>query len=212
LSAQKSKIDQFTFWLNECNLEFQMPDGYEEVKAEDKVYYSPEKGKFLGRILYKIINQEKDIVIGLTTIPIFDATEKELKVRLLMARAAQPGKEITLADVHQNNAWKNTIKAHIDSAASPPVYADAYRRELINADTAVIFPMKVDNPYQDTYTKCKYVVIQRDNRGEGQLLCFYHDDNAHLVDEEIRRTWGVLKFRADSLHSPTMRVQKSDTN
>lgn len=200
-------IDRFHSTLEMCNLAFKLPEGYEELEVQE---FRPIQGQHFDRMYYSMVNLDKDILIGFLPVPYIHFDEEDMEFHVGMAKLYNP--DITSETIALgNNAWKGWAGSYVDLNTGPPVPLDAKMTALAHADTAVIFPLKMEYPYKGHYTKCKYVIIHRDNRGDGRILYFYHNGNAHLVDDEIERTWGMLQFRADSLHKPTP-IQRTRKN
>jgi hypothetical protein len=55
--------------------------------------------------------------------------------------------------------------------------------------------MKIDNKFMNLYSRCKKVELYKDNVGRAEILFFYNKGDDVLVEEEIKRTWGMLKFK-----------------
>lgn len=177
-----------------------IPDKYQEFQVNDE-FFIPVKRNIFGRFGYGLINEKNDILIAIAVVPYINATDKDLEFMLATTRAANPDKNIRLEDVHPNNLWKNSISSFIDSAAGKAISADQSMISALNADTVVIFPLKMDNLYLGKYNKCQYVLIHKNDTGDGRILYFYTDENARMIDKEIADTWGFLKFQKDSLQS-----------
>jgi hypothetical protein len=47
----------------------------------------------------------------------------------------------------------------------------------------------------DKYPFCKKVIIHKDNVSNAEILFFYTKKEENKVDEVIRKTWGMLKFK-----------------
>ena len=189
----------FNFWINLSGIEFSMPDGYKKAEVDDTKRYWPTKTKYLASYLHTIINAKHDIMIGMYALPIpkEEYTEKDKKFYRAIARMNDPDKVIPDDFFDRNTEWKIPIDQHIDSLASPvyfPISDD--QKKKLNADTVVMFQMKIDEEraFQGKYNRCRYIVMHKDTTGDGTILYFYNAGNEHLVDEEIHRTWGLLRF------------------
>jgi len=160
--------------------------------------YSPSKGVDLNSYPYTVVNPENDIMIGMYSLRIkgSEYSKKEKDFLLAFAKAADPNTTVT-GEFSPNNSWKDSTKPLVDTTASP-VYLPVTdgQIEALNADTVVIFHVKIDEDraFQGKYTHCKSVVMHKDYTGFSVILYFHHEGNKHLVDDEIARTWGVLKF------------------
>jgi hypothetical protein len=55
--------------------------------------------------------------------------------------------------------------------------------------------MKIENKYMGIYGRCKKIELHKDNVSRAEILFFYNKGDDALVDEEIERTWGMLKFQ-----------------
>jgi hypothetical protein len=45
------------------------------------------------------------------------------------------------------------------------------------------------------YARCKKIELYKDNVGKVEILFFYNKKDDALVDKEIEKTWGMLKFK-----------------
>jgi hypothetical protein len=88
-----------------------------------------------------------------------------------------------------------SIANQIDSTLSKMKYLDTFQLKKVNASRGVIYDMKVDYKYRGIYAKCKKIELYKDNMGRVEILFFYNKGDDTLVDEEIEKTWGMLKFK-----------------
>ena|GEM_PF-2607192 len=198
----QQKLTPDHFMLNECNLAFKQPEGYRYFETESHIFLPLVDKGGMG-ILEYLINTNNDIMIGVAAIPFLEADDDELRLRVALTNGANNNNDATTESVHPNNNWKSIIKAFAD----PLKVADFKFDDLmsLNADTVVVFQVRMEQPHLGKYDKCKCLIMNKDYAGVGRLLYFYNDQNGHLVDVEIRRTWGTLVFRPDSLDNPAWR-------
>ena len=201
LVAQQKLTPEHSF-LNECNLAYKQPEGYRYFETESHDFLPLISKGGMGVLEY-LIHTGNDIMIGVSAIPFMEADDNELRFRASLTNSVNKNNDATMESVHPNNNWKNMMRTYADSVKGTDVEFD----DLIplNADTVVVFPVKMEQVHLGKYDKCKSVIMHKDYAGVGRLLYFYHDQNEHLVDAEIRRTWGTLVFRPDSLDSPAWR-------
>lgn len=205
LVAQQ-KLTPDHFMLNESNLVYKQPEGYRYFEAETRIFL-PLIGKGGLGVLDYLINTNNDIMIGVSAIPFLEADDNELRLRVALTNGVNKNNDATMESVHPNNNWKNIMRAFADSMKVADFKSDDLMS--LNADTVVVFPVRMEQPHLGKYDKCKCLIMHKDYAGVGRILYLYHDQNEHLVDAEIRKTWGMLVFRPDSLDNPAWRKKLS---
>ena len=86
-----------------------------------------------------------------------------------------------------------------DTILSKVEYLNTLQLKKVNADRGVIYNLKVDYKYRGVYVKCKKIALYKDNMGRVEILFFYMENQEKIVNEEIEKTWGMLKFKYDFL-------------
>lgn len=93
-------------------------------------------------------------------------------------------------------AWTLRINTGKDSLdwSSVRRLPSAYARRAFNADTVLVFPLKVWKPYKE-YRHCRVTVIQKNGRGCIQLCTFYTDEGEKELDNYLRSLEKMVWYR-----------------
>lgn len=195
LSAQTGDSMTNDF-LKHARAVYKEPFGYTEVDSLKKMYV-PFPGNYMGLIPVNLTNNTRDILIGLFFTPYKETSESRKKLMLKMYNAANPNNQKTREDFGDlANQWKNIIKVNIDSLQGIAKGMCEFYERKSNTDTVVVFPMKITNPYHDKYTKCKYVITHKKDRGIARIYYFYTDAiDPKIIDKEIIKTLGLVRFK-----------------
>ncbi|WP_200588231.1 hypothetical protein [Pedobacter segetis] len=178
VQAQKKTFDSY---LTETNLAYSAPKGYIEFEV-DKYPYVPVKRGYSSILWYLIQNQSEEILIGFTFIPI--------------------RQYLSYKGIDPNVNLKNTALHEADTTKSKLYYYNSKELKSINAMQAVKYDLDMDTTLFEKYDKCKVVIMQRDNIGDGFIYYFYNDKSEGKIDKEIKNTSNMLKFLPDSQFNP----------
>ena len=82
---------------------------------------------------------------------------------------------------------KNTGKRVAFLSKLPITYKSSkYARESFNADTVITYPLKMWEKYENKYTHCLVILIQKRYRGCIPLYCLYTDEGAKKLNHYIK--------------------------
>jgi hypothetical protein len=73
-------------------------------------------------------------------------------------------------------------------------YPDGEAKAKFNADVAIIYPLKLSEPYGDKYSHCKGLVIQKNRRGFVKIQCFYDDVAAREFPEYLKVMEKIFRY------------------
>lgn len=188
LSFGQEKL--FAAYLVETNLTYKEPKDYKELNVKGE-YVPVHRASSPSFIFHLIKNESKDIVIGFVLIPI---SKVKFKTDSVFFRNYEP-----------NDNLVNTARSEADTSRSPIYYYNAKELDEINAKEAVRYNLKMNGDlFLNKYDSCKAVIIHRDNIGDGFMYYFYNSNSKNQIDEEIKKTSVMLKFRSDSLYKPVI--------
>lgn len=160
-------------------MEYQIPKNYQGMPVES--FYSA-NGKFAQSALdFGIKNKKNNIVVAFALIPTHDDSPRGIRMREV---SGSPNKINSVL-----------IANEIDSVLSKVTYLDTFQLKKVNANRGVIYNMKINNKYKGVYARCKKISLYKDNVGNVDILFFYNKEEDALVDDEIEKTWGMLKFK-----------------
>jgi hypothetical protein len=82
---------------------------------------------------------------------------------------------------------KNTGKRVAFLSELPITYKSSkYAHESFNADTVITYPLKMWEKYENKYTHCLVILIQKRYRGCIPLYCLYTDEGAKKLNHYIK--------------------------
>ncbi len=182
LQAQNKLDKKFKIDANKWNdVEYQVPKNYYGIVV--KQFYIANKDFIQSSFYHGIKNKRHNIVVGFALITAKpDTTPRSIRIR---EASGDPGK-INL----------KAIAVEVDSTLSKMKYIDTLQLKKVNANRGVIYNMKMAHKYMGIYAICKKIELYKDNWGRVEILFFYNKGDDALVDEEINRTWGMLKFKS----------------
>jgi hypothetical protein len=161
-------------------MEYNVPRNYFGIAV--KGFYVDNKDFIQSSFIHSIKHKHLDIVIAfalLTSKP--DNTPRGIRIREVFG-----------------NPYAINLKAinnEADLSLSKVKYIDTTQFKKLNANRGITFNMKLDNKYRNIYSRCKKIEVYKDNVGRAEILFFYYKGDDALVDEEIEKTWGMLKFK-----------------
>lgn len=189
-----------SFYTRTTNLGVHIPDGYLVEKLEETLLYFLGHNKTHGGFYFNIYPTDKEMVISVKRVEILGYDEEErLKFRARRAKFYHPD-GINLDKYRFNNIWKLSIPPAIDSTQGKAVGLGRYYEKKSRADTVVLYPLKMEEgySYQDKYTKCKVVILHKNDIWRAIIFYFFTDEiGSEEVDREIKRSWGFLRFKEE---------------
>jgi hypothetical protein len=178
-NAQEESLNRnFRYYLGVDELTFCMPASYFSLDSVQD--YNPTPEYIQSLLDYSIKNKQNDIIIAFALIKIRQPNE-------LLKKIIPKSQDI--------NSLMSYLITDADSTVSTPIKIDEKNLKKLNADNGYIFNMKIVYPYLNKYKLCKKVVIHKDNVSNAEILYFYTKKEENKVDEVIRKTWGMLKFK-----------------
>ena len=180
--AQNKLDKKFKIDANKWNdVEYQVPKNYYGIVV--KGFYIANKDFIQSSFYHGIKNKRHNIVVGFALITAKpDNTPRGIRIREF---SGDPGR-INL----------KAIAVETDTTLSKMKYIDTIQLKKVNANRGVVYNMKIVNNYMGIYARCKKIELYKDNCGRVEILFFYNKGDDALVDEEINRTWGMLKFKS----------------
>ena len=87
------------------------------------------------------------------------------------------------------------LESEADSTQSIPLKIEEEKLKNINADNGYVYNMKIIYPYLNKYNLCRKIVIHKDNVSNAEILFFYTKKDQDKIDEAIKYTWPLLRFK-----------------
>lgn len=180
LHAQRQLDENFKKNADYYGMEYKIPKDYFGIKQE--CCYDPHAGFLQSGLTHSIKSKKQAVAVAFALISTkLDNTPRGKRLREVFG------------DPDRINLVAINVEA--DTILSKVKYLDTLQFKKVNADRGVIFNMKINNKYLGIYPRCKKIEIYKDNVGRAEILFFYKIGEDALVDEEIKKTWGMLKFK-----------------
>lgn len=178
VQAQKKTFDAY---LIETNLIYNPPKGYTNFQVVEHADVPAKPGA--PSVLWNLIqNWKKDILIGFSLIPLRQHLSRQSR---------DVNANLTKTALNQADTTKSKIYSYnVDELTS------------VNAMRAVRYDLDMDSIVFGKYDKCKVVILQRDNIGDGFMYYFYNHNTKGEIDDEIKNTSNMLKFLPDNKFNP----------
>jgi hypothetical protein len=180
LHGQGNLDKKFKKIADSYDMAYQVPKDYVGIKVDYR--YNPNKD-FLQSELYHSIKCKRCAVAVafalISTKP--DDTPRGKRIREVLGNPDR----INLG----------SINVEIDTTLSKMKYLDTLQLKKVNANRGVVYNLKVNNKYDGVYSLCKKIILHKDHVARAEILFFYSKGDETLVDEEINKTWGMLKFK-----------------
>jgi hypothetical protein len=180
LHAQKQLEEKFKKTVDYYGMEYKIPKDYYGIKQE--CCYDPQAGFLQSGLTHSIKCKKQAVAVAfalISTKP--DNTPRGVRIREVFG--------------DQNKINKETLANQADTTLSKVKYLDAVQLKKVNADFGAIYNIKINNKYMGIYGRCKKIELYKDDVGRAEILFFYNKGDDALVDEEIKKTWGMLKFK-----------------
>ena len=175
----RGQRDNFHFYLDTAGLVYTPPPGYAPIDYSG--CFSYDRGHMLSLMFHTIKNDQRDVAIGIIIKPLFPPDTTSLTYRHFPY------------DV--NHAWLADVRNEGDSSVAPALYFDRTQASRINADTVALYQLRMEKTFYGHYTHCKILVIHKENTGDAEICYFYNDQSRDMVNNEIKSTYGMLKFK-----------------
>lgn len=181
LYAQNQLDEKFKIDANKWNdVEYQVPKNYHGIVV--KGFYIDNKDFIQSSFIHGLKNDRHNIVVGFALITAKpDTTPRGIRIREV---SGDPGR-INL----------RAIASEVDTTLSKVKHLDTLQLKKVKADSGVIYNLKINKKYMGIYTRCKKIILYKSEWGRIEILFFYNKCQDALVDEEIKKTWGMLKFK-----------------
>ena len=181
LQAQKQLDDNFKKNADKYyGMNYQVPRDYHGIAVES--FYLPDEEHLQSAIQHCIKYEKHNIVVAFA---------------LVINKRDDSPRGKRMREVFGNPDLINlgSIANQIDSTLSKMKYLDTIQLKKVNANRGVIYNTKIINKYMGIYGRCKKIELYKDNMGRVEILFFYKKGDDALVDKEIEKTWGMLKFK-----------------
>ena len=159
---------------------YQLPKNYHGIAVQG--FYIANKNNLQSDLEYGLKNEKYKIVVAFALVKSIPTnTPRGKRIREV---SGDPGK------INQE-----VITLEADTILSKIKYLDTLLLKKVNADSGVIYKMKISNKYMGIYAQCKKIILYKSEWGRTEILFFYNKKEDALVDKEIVKTWGMLKFK-----------------
>lgn len=179
LQGQNQFDEKFKKNADYYGMEYQIPKDYFGIIQES--CYSPHFDFLQSALDHSIKNTKYAIVVAFALISTKPDTPKKINMRKVLGN---PDKVNTVA-----------LAIEVDTTLSRVKYLDTLQLAKVNANRGVVYNMKIENKYMGIYGRCKKIELYKDDVGRAEILFFYNKGDDALVDDEIKKTWGMLKFK-----------------
>ena len=160
---------------------YQLPKNYQGIAVQG--FYIANKNNLQSDLEYGVKSKKHKIVIAFALVKAIPTnTTRGKRIREV---SGDPGK-----------INEGVITLEADTLLSKVKYLDTLYLNKVRADSGVIYNMKISTKYMGIYARCKKIMLYKSEWGRTEILFFYNKGDDALVDEEINRTWGMLKFKS----------------
>jgi len=182
--AQTSKGKSNVF-LDLGKIDYTPPLGYFEIK-ENIAFQRTSNNK--TNVMFSILkNVDKNIVIGICAIPHFKLSELTVKII----------NDFYGKRVDPNASYLNRMRMEADSAINSPVLLKNDDLKRINADKGYIYPLRMDNLFLEKYSRCRILIIHKEDVSDAQVFFFYNEENEKIIFKEIEKQLDMLRFKIE---------------
>lgn len=181
-SQTKSDV-RFKKYASKNDLEYQIPKSYFGIEVEGIGSYDPRAGYLQSSLMYSIKSRTHTIVVAFS---------------IMSTKPDNSPKGIRIKEVFgdQNKISKEILANQADTTLSKVKYLDSLQLKKVNADRGAIYNIRINNKYMSVYGRCKKIELYKDDVGRAEILFFYNKGDDALVDDQINKTWGMLKFKS----------------
>lgn len=99
-------------------------------------------------------------------------------------------------EIIKGDFFRNTGERVTSLCDLPLIYKSSkYARKAFNADTVITYPLKMWEKYENKYTHCLVILIQKRYRGCIPLYCLYTDEGAKKLNHYIKSLKKIFWYR-----------------
>lgn len=167
--------------IEETRLNFYKPNNYFCITPPDS-YFDIHPSYMQSMFCIAMINKDNSVMITVSPIP--------------YPKGVSKAEKFLIATEDLNHLSKEALAAEMDIRFSNKNLIGVPQLKKINANRAYVYNMKVYKLYLGIYPRCKKIEVYKDNIGRAEILFFYKENQEKIVNEEIKKTWGMLKFKA----------------
>jgi hypothetical protein len=160
---------------------YQLPKNYHGIAVQG--FYIANNKNLQSDLQYGIKNKKHKIVIAFALVKSIPTNTPR-------------GKRIREVSGNPGKINERVIDLEADTVLGKVKYLDTVFLNKVKADSGVIYNMKISSKYMGIYARCKKIILYKSEWGRTEILFFYNKKDDALVDEEIEKTWGMLKFKA----------------
>jgi len=180
LHGQGNLDEKFKKFADRLDMEYQVSKDYVAIKVPYR--YNPNINFLQSRLDHSIKSKKRAVAVAFSLISTKpDDTPRDRRVREVFGNPDR----INLG----------AVAVEIDTTLSKMKYLDTLQLKKVNANRGVIYNLNVENKYCGVYSLCKKIKLHKDHVARAEILFFYNKGDDALVDEEINKTWGMLKFK-----------------
>lgn len=182
LQAQNKYDNKFKKDANKFyDMFYQLPKNYHGIAVQG--FYIGSNNNLQSDLQYGIKNKKHKIVIAFALVKSIPTnTPRGKRLREL---SENPGK-----------LNESVIDLEADTLLGKVKYLDTIFLNKVKADSGVIYNLKINSKYMGIYARCKKITLYKSEWGRTEILFFYNKGDDALVDSEIEKTWGMLKFKS----------------
>lgn len=183
VSAQSSIDRMISIDVVKFGIAFSMPNGY--MECDSGFLFQCRDAKITNAIVYSIVKKDSSVKIGISFVPVTDSvTMKNLSIHY--PQLAQPD---------PNTNYLITAKYLADTSQELVNFYDSiYVKKTFNANHALSFIRKCRVPHEN-YENHRIVFIAKNNICHVELTYLYTNNSKGNIEEEIRRTEGMIRFK-----------------
>jgi hypothetical protein len=160
---------------------YKLPKNYHGIAVQG--FYIANKNNLQSDLEYGIKNEKHKIVIAFALVKSVPTNTPR-------------GKRIREVSGNPGKINEGVIALEADNVLAKVKYLDTLHLNKVKADSGVIYNMKISTKYMRIYARCKKIVLYKSEWGRTEILFFYNKGDDALVESEIEKTWGMLKFKS----------------
>ena len=210
--SQKAKDTLHSYVLCQNQVTYKTPENFDFIKLKRN------KEEYLHCIFkrtyeayrYKVRSKDKNFVAVICIPPVYSIDSVNIYFELA------PDLIMEISTYHLNHIkadfWHNRGEPVTSTAGLPLEYKSSqYARQAFNADTVIIYPLKVLKKYKKKYNHCQALLLQKNSRGPICLYCFYNDKGEKKLDTYLKSLEGMFWYREPKDFIEVPELPKTDS-
>lgn len=184
-SGYAQKNGALELYLGMSKLKYNRPVDYQEINQ--KIAFLRTSRDQTSLLLTVLQNENKNFVIGITMMPVMKSSKEMISLLNTFSREK----------FDESKSFWNRVKYEADTSVYPTLAVKEKDIRKIHADNGIVYQLRMDRKFMDSYDKCRVLTIHKADVSEAQIFFFYNKIDESKVNREIKKCFKILTYNSD---------------